>query len=89
MVSVSVLSNGSAKYLASYNIKCRKTTDFGQVDGLSRRINNQCSSHEELITASVTVENNVRLVLSNSILHTPVTADDVRQETTNDRVLAH
>ena len=33
------------------------------------------------------MKNDVCLVLSNSVRHTPVTADDVRQETANDTVL--
>ena len=63
-----------------YYIKCRKTADFGQADGLSHAMNNQCSPHEEPVIASVTVGSNVRLVLPNSILHTAITADVVAAE---------
>ena len=63
-----------------YYIKYRKTAYFGQAVGLSRAMNNQCSPHEELVIASVTVGSNVRLVLPNSILHTAITAHVVAAE---------
>ena len=70
-----------------FEIKYRKTTDFGQADGFSRLFNNQYWSDEEAVIASVTMENDVRLVLSNFMHHNPVTADDVRLKRANDEVL--
>ena len=65
-----------------------KTTDFCQANGLPRIIKNQCSSDEEINISSITVENDVCLVLSNSVRSTPDTVDDVRQETANDEMLS-
>ena len=48
-----------------------KWTDFGQADGSSCLINNQYSPDEAAVIASVTMKNDVRLVLSNSTRHTP------------------
>lgn len=63
-----------------FEIVYNKTTDFGQADGLSRLINSQCSPDAEVVFAGATMENDVRLVLLNSIRYSPVNADDVRQE---------
>ena len=70
-----------------FEIKYGKTTDFGQADRFSRLFNNQYWSDKEAVIASVTVENDVRLALSNSMHYNPVTVVDVRLKRANDEVL--
>ena len=57
-----------------FEIKYGTTTDFGQVDGLSRLVNNQYSPGKEAVIKTVIVENDVRFALSNSIPNTFATA---------------
>ena len=57
-----------------FEIKYGTTTDFGQVDRLSRLINNQYSPGKKAVITTVIVEKDLRLALSNSIRHTFATA---------------
>ena len=66
-----------ATILAGYNfeIKYRKTTDFGQADGLSRLIANHQTPTEETVIANIAIEKVTRNILADSFQNIPVTAD--------------
>ena len=78
-----------ATILAGYNfeIKYRKTTDFGQADGLSRLIANHQTPTEETVIANIALEKDIRSILADSIRNIPVTADEIRHESKKDAVI--
>ena len=78
-----------ATYLAGYNfeIKYRKTTDFGQADGLSRLIANHQTPMEETVISNRAIEKDIRSILTDPIRNIPVTADEIRHESVKDSVI--
>lgn len=71
-----------------FEIKYHISIHFSQADELSCLLNSPCLPDEEDVIAIVTVENDVRLVLSSCFRYTAVTADDEHQETANDEILS-
>ncbi|VUZ56321.1 unnamed protein product [Hymenolepis diminuta] len=53
----------------------RRTEDLGQVDGLSRLIENQRAENEEAVIESVSFERDVQHILAESIGNTPISAE--------------
>ena len=78
-----------ATILAGYNfeIKYRKTTDFGQADGLSRLIANHQTPMEETVISNRAIEKDIRSILTDPIRNIPVTADEIRHESVKDSVI--
>jgi transposase InsO family protein len=70
-----------------FTIQYRHTEEFGQADGLSRLINNHHVEQEDTVIAAISMENDVRRLLSDAVRGLPVTAADVRRATDSDPVL--
>lgn len=62
-------------------------SSIGQVDALPRLIGVQHAESEDMITASIDVDPEVRNVLVNAIRSTPVSSDEVKEENLRDRVM--
>ncbi|BHF82498.1 hypothetical protein SprV_0802563600 [Sparganum proliferum] len=70
-----------------FDIRYCRTTDFGQVDALSRLISNQQEPEEDTVIAAISIEVDVRGQLSEAIRGIPVTAADIRHATEQDPLL--
>ncbi|BHF66642.1 hypothetical protein SprV_0200966400 [Sparganum proliferum] len=70
-----------------FDIRCCRTTDFGQTDALSRLISNQQDPEEDTVIAAISIEDDVRRQLSDAIRGIPVTAAEIRRATEQDPVL--
>lgn len=70
-----------------FNIQYVKTTEFGNVDVLSRLIDKQKKHDEEFVVAQVSVENEVSAILQENIKSLPVTFNMIRAATKSDTTL--
>ncbi|PIO53247.1 integrase core domain protein, partial [Teladorsagia circumcincta] len=68
-----------------FDIEYVKTTQFGQVDGLSRLMQKHHDSNEDMVVAAV--ENDVSRLLKDCIRKLPLTHDHVRESTKKDVLL--
>ncbi|PIO53640.1 hypothetical protein TELCIR_25018, partial [Teladorsagia circumcincta] len=68
-----------------FDIEYVKTTQFGQVDGLSRLMQKHQGSNEDVVVAAV--ENDVSRLLKDCIRRLPLTHDHVRESTKKDVLL--
>ncbi|PIO66212.1 hypothetical protein TELCIR_12079 [Teladorsagia circumcincta] len=68
-----------------FDIEYVKTTQFGQVDGLSRLMQKHHDSNEDVVVAAV--ENDVARLLKDCIRRLPLTHDHVRESTKKDVLL--
>ncbi|CAH8498480.1 unnamed protein product [Schistosoma intercalatum] len=78
-----------ATMLLSYdfNIKYQSTNTIGQADALSRLIGVQHPGPEDIIIASTAVDPEIRSIVADAIRNTPVSSDEVREETFRDPTL--
>ncbi|BHF71132.1 hypothetical protein SprV_0401418700 [Sparganum proliferum] len=70
-----------------FDIRYCRTTDFGQADALSRLICNQQEPDEDTVITAISIEDDVRRLLSDAIRSIPVTAADIGRATEQDPVL--
>ncbi|XGW15781.1 hypothetical protein V3C99_001322, partial [Haemonchus contortus] len=68
-----------------FDIEYVKTTQFGQVDGLSRLMQKHNVSDEDVVVAAV--ENDVSRLLKDCIRRLPLTHEHIRDSTTKDSLL--
>ena len=71
-----------------FQIRYQRTSSFGQADALSRLIATKRQQPEDTVIAAVSVENDVKFVLSDALRNLPVTAADVCKATKEDPTLA-
>ncbi|CAI2730550.1 unnamed protein product [Schistosoma spindalis] len=78
-----------ATMLLSYdfNTKYQSTNNIGQADALSRLIGVQHPGPEDIIIASIAVDPEIRNIVADAIRNTPVSSDEVREETLRDPIL--
>ncbi|VUZ53349.1 unnamed protein product [Hymenolepis diminuta] len=69
-----------------FKIKCGKTTEFEQGDGLSLFIVSQQTPLEETVINSISLEKNVHCILVNSIRNIPVTVAEINYASVEDSV---
>ncbi|VDP74082.1 unnamed protein product [Schistosoma mattheei] len=70
-----------------FNIKYQSTNTIGQADALSRLIGVQHPGPEDIIIASTAVDPEIRSIVADAIRNTPVSSDEVREETLRDPTL--
>ena len=70
-----------------FTIQYQRTENFGQADALSRLISSHQQPEEEAVIAAVSIEDDIRHQLTDTIRAIPVTVADVRQATDNDPLL--
>nr|VZI36444.1 unnamed protein product [Spirometra erinaceieuropaei] len=70
-----------------FDIRCCRTTEFSQADALSRLISNHREPEEDIVLATILIEDDVRRQLSDALQGTSVTAADMRRATEQDPVL--
>ncbi|KIH52830.1 hypothetical protein ANCDUO_17061 [Ancylostoma duodenale] len=70
-----------------FSIQYRSTTSIGQADALSRLIASQPTTDEDRVIAAISVDADIQHVFINTIRALPVTADEIKEATTNDRLL--
>ena len=70
-----------------FSIQYRHTESFGQADGLSRLIQHKQPEAEDLVIASMAIEEDTRQQLSDAIRGIPVTAADIKCATASDPIL--
>nr|VZH98583.1 unnamed protein product [Spirometra erinaceieuropaei] len=71
----------------AFDVRCCRTTDFGQADALSRILSNQQELEEDTVIAAISIEDDLRRQLSNAIRGIPVTTADIRHDTDQDPFL--
>ncbi|VDP18994.1 unnamed protein product [Schistosoma margrebowiei] len=69
-----------------FKIKYQPTTDFGQVDALSRLIDSQVKQ-EDTLAAAIETETEVHRVLEDAVDGLPVTFKAIKEATENDKTL--
>ncbi|KIH68448.1 hypothetical protein ANCDUO_01215 [Ancylostoma duodenale] len=70
-----------------FSIQYRSTTSIGKVDSLFRLIASQPTTDEDRVIAAISVDADIQHVFINTIRALPVTADENKEATTNDRLL--
>ncbi|EYB85899.1 hypothetical protein Y032_0289g1517 [Ancylostoma ceylanicum] len=70
-----------------FSIQYRSTTSIGQADALSRLIASQPTIDEDRVIAAISVDADIQHVFINTVRALPVTADEIKEATTNDRLL--
>ena len=69
--------------LSSYDfdIQYRKTTEFGQVDALSRLISSQSVPDDDTVITAINIEDDFQRALTDCIRTIPVTRVEIKRET--------
>ena len=75
--------------LLAYNFKIqyKNTLKFGHADVLSRLINQQQTTDEDFVIATVQLENDIKQILDDAIRELPITSEIIKQETGKDKQL--
>ncbi|CAH8596854.1 unnamed protein product [Schistosoma turkestanicum] len=70
-----------------FEIQYRRTLQFGQADALSRLINDQVAADENMVIASLSVEDHAECYLTTAVRALPVSATDIQKASRNDPII--
>ena len=71
----------------NFEIRYRKTTDFGQADGLSWLIANYETPMEQTVIANIAIERDTRSIMAEFIRNIPVRANEILLWSAKDSVI--
>nr|CDJ98236.1 RNA-directed DNA polymerase (reverse transcriptase) domain containing protein [Haemonchus contortus] len=70
-----------------FHVQYRSTDKFGQADALSRLIATYSAPEEERVISAISADEDIKHIFTNAVQALPVTADEVRKWTAQDRLL--